>query len=180
MDEDEAVVNRVLAGDPEAFRALVLRYQEPLFRMAGNLLSDPQGCEDVVQEVFLSAYEHLKGFDPKRSRFSTWLFTIARNRCLSELRKKKPDLPGELDPPSDTRNPLDTLSDWDMYLHLDKALASLPAEQKTVFVLREFMGLDFSEIARIENAEEGTLRSRLSRAKARLRAVLGMIAGEEV
>ena len=175
MESDEETVRRVLAGDAEAFRAIVERWQKPLWAMARRLVRDLQAAEDATQDAFVSAYEHLRDFDPKKAAFSTWLFTIARNRCLTVAAKRVvptaadlPDLPGG-------ENPIDRLETAESWALLDAALESLPREQKNAFVMREFSGLEYAEIAAIEGVEEGTVRSRISRAKSALRAAVGEI-----
>src|SRR5262249_16336034 len=86
VNEDLEGIRRTLAGDTEAFRLLVVRYQRPLFGFIRNLVGGTES-EDVAQDVFLAAFANLASFDPARATFSTWLFTIARNRCLAALKK---------------------------------------------------------------------------------------------
>jgi len=78
--DDEQLVQQVLRGESRAFEVLVLRHQRPLFHYLGRMGLDAAETEDLAQEAFLRAYRHLHRFDPRRARFSTWLFTIAR-RC---------------------------------------------------------------------------------------------------
>ena len=92
MNEDLDAIRRVLAGDVESFRRLVERYQRPLLTMVRNLTPPNTDHEGVAQEVFLAAFRCLASFDPKRSAFSTWLFTIARNRCRNELARRRSTL----------------------------------------------------------------------------------------
>src|SRR5579859_7089998 len=92
MSDDQQVIQRVLDGDIEAFRVLVVKYQRPLNCLVRNLVADRHEWEDVAQEAFLTAFARLRSYDPTRASFLTWLLTIARNRCLN-LRKKKRPLP---------------------------------------------------------------------------------------
>jgi RNA polymerase sigma-70 factor (ECF subfamily) len=171
MSDDLEVIRRVLAGEGECFRDLVERYQRPLFRLVRNLLPDPNDCADVAQEVFLAAYTSLGGYDPRRAAFSTWLFTIARNKCWNALKKKRPHLPGNLPERIDARTPEGVLAEEELFRQLDAALAALPPEQRTAFVLSEIQGLSHEEIGRIEGVKLGTVKSRLSRARDRLRSL---------
>jgi RNA polymerase sigma-70 factor (ECF subfamily) len=122
--------------------------------------------------VFLAAYRSLGSFDPDRSRFSTWLFTIARNKSLAAIRKKQVACLAELPDRPAGCGESDTLERAELNRALDRALASLPAAQRTAFVLAEFEDLPYDQIARIEGTRIGTVRSRISRAREKLRQVL--------
>src|SRR4051794_35426492 len=102
MNDDLDAIRRVLAGDVESFRCLVERYQRPLWTLVRNLTPRVTDHEAVAQDVFLAVFRRLASFDPKRSAFSTWLFTIARNRCRNELARRRPvayaELPDIVDP----------------------------------------------------------------------------------
>src|SRR3954465_4336009 len=102
MNEDLDAIQRVLADDVESFRHLVERYQRPLLTLVRNLTPPDTDHEGVAQEGFLAAFRHLASSDPKGSAFSTWLFTIARNRCRNELARRQPvagaELPDVVDP----------------------------------------------------------------------------------
>ena len=76
MSDELRIIRDVLEGNVDSFRLLVERYQRPVIRMTRNIIDDYHVCEDIAQDVFLTAYEKLASFDPNRSRFSTWLFTI--------------------------------------------------------------------------------------------------------
>jgi RNA polymerase sigma-70 factor (ECF subfamily) len=179
-DQEADAIRRVLAGDTEAFRVLVHRYERPILCMLRAMQPNWHSAEDVAQEVFVAAYQHLGDCDAQQSRFSTWLFTIARNKCLKALKKRSPVLLPEPPPRADPQRPEDRLVEKELQEHLDRSLARLPVEQKTAFVLAEFVGLATEEIARIENVEPGTIRSRLSRAKAALRVAMRQFKGENL
>jgi RNA polymerase sigma-70 factor (ECF subfamily) len=174
--KDREVIGRVLAGDVESFRILVERYEGPLFRLVRNLVPDRAECEDVAQEVFLTAYTRLRSYDPDRSAFSTWLLAIARNKCLNVLKKKKPLSARELPEQADPRTPDRAVVEEELHRRLDAGLAALPPEQKTAFVLAEIQGLHHDEIARIEGVPVGTVKSRVSRAREKLRSLLRLTA----
>ncbi len=173
--DDQAVIAQVLAGDTDAFRVLVLRYQRPLFVFIGRLVGDRQECEDIAQEVFLAAYVHLRRYDPQCATFSTWLYTMARNRCVNAWKRRRPAARDVLREPADMRTPDLRLAEEELFQRLDAELDALPLEQKTVFVLSELQELSHEEVARIEGVKLGTVKSRLSRARAKLRAVFARI-----
>src|SRR3954467_12365050 len=122
MSDELQVIRRVLGGDIEAFRLLVERYQAPLFCLIRNLVPGAADREDVAQEVFLSAYRHLAAFDPGRAAFSTWLWTIARNRCLNAAKKKRPLPLGDLPEGADPRTPEAEACEQELSRQLDAAL----------------------------------------------------------
>jgi RNA polymerase sigma-70 factor, ECF subfamily len=170
--DDASLIQLVLAGDREAYRLLVERYQQRLFGLLRHLTRDRHECEDIAQEVFLAAYVHLRSFDARRSSFSTWLCTIARNKCLNARQKHQPLVWAELPEKNGPRSPEGLLGEDELFRQLDAGLASLSPEQKMVFVLAELQGLAHEEIARVEQVPLGTVKSRLSRAKEKLRSFL--------
>jgi RNA polymerase sigma-70 factor, ECF subfamily len=172
MSDDAEVIGRVLTGETSSFRILVERYEKPLFCFLRNLLPNAADCEDAAQEVFLAAYCNLGSYRPETAQFSTWLLTIARNKCLNLLQKRRPVVLDELPERAEVRAPDAALEQDDFFRRLDAALAALPFEQKTAFVLAEIQELSLEEIAQIEGVGVGTVKSRLSRAKEKLRAQL--------
>jgi len=172
MSDDLQAIQRVLAGDVESFGDLVRRYQKPVFGLVRNLIPDAGDAEDIAQDVFLAAYTHLGAFDPRRAAFATWLFTIARNRCLAALKKRRPRPVRDVPEAVDRRTPDADAAAGELWRRLDAALAELPLEQKTAFVLAEIQGLSHEEVARIEGVRIGTVKSRLSRAREKLRSLL--------
>ena len=87
MDGERTLIERVLAGDADSFRELVERHQRRVYGFVRNLVRHALDAEDIVQEVFVAAFRKLNSFDAERSQFSTWLLTIARNRCLNHLKR---------------------------------------------------------------------------------------------
>jgi RNA polymerase sigma-70 factor (ECF subfamily) len=178
-DDDAIVVGRVLAGETEAFRILVERYEGSVLGIVRNLAPRSSAHEDLAQDVFVSAFVALSSFDRTPGRFAAWLFTIARNRSLNARKKMTPVLCDELPVVVFPTTPADELARAEMQRRLDSALEALPEEQRSSFVLEEMVGLTADQIAEIEGVAATTIRSRLSRAKARLRAALAPFVGED-
>jgi RNA polymerase sigma-70 factor, ECF subfamily len=157
-----------------AFAELVRRHSPALLRYLGNLLPRRDLAEDAAQEVFLAAWCHRARFDSRRGSFAAWLFTIARNRAHNLRRKVTiPPLPIN-GPPPGSQPPVQPGPDRDLalkeaYAALDRALAELPFEQRSVFILAEVQGLSMAEIAAVENLSPGTVKSRLSRARKKIK-----------
>jgi len=172
MEDDLIVIRRILAGEVEPFRSLVERYQKPLFALIRNLTPTTADREALAQDVFLAAFRALRSFDPRKAAFSTWLFTIARNRCRNEAARRRPVFPGELPEAIDPRSPDRDAQQADWFRQLDAALDALPFEQRSAFVLAEIQGLSYEEVSRIEGVHLGTVKSRISRARDKLRALL--------
>lgn len=172
MDEHQILIERVLAGDVNAFRELVEQHQLRVFGFTRNMVWHSADVEDLVQEVFVAAFRKLESFDSTRSQFSTWLLTIARNLCLNHLKRSSIPTTSEFDVKALTTQPLDTVVNSELHARLDAALNQLPLEQRTAFVLAEIQELPYAEIAIIEDVELGTIKSRVSRARQRLREVL--------
>jgi RNA polymerase sigma-70 factor (ECF subfamily) len=172
MTEELDAIRRVLEGDTESFRRLVDRYAGPVLRLIRNITGDRHTCEDIAQEVFLAAYVKLATFDPNRSQFSTWLFTIARNKSVNAVKRKKPLSLAEVPEPTETRGPAQAAAAEELFAALDEALLRLPVHQRTAFVLAEFEQLPYETVAQIEGVRVGTVKSRVNRARNKLKKVL--------
>jgi RNA polymerase sigma factor (sigma-70 family) len=120
--------------------------------------------EGVGQEVFLAAFRSLSSFDPKRSAFSTWLFTIARNRCGNELARRRPVVGDELPDVVDLRSPERAAPEAELFRQLDAALDALPFEQRSAYL----QGPSYEKVARIEGVGVGTVKSRITGAREKL------------
>ena len=165
---DSAVIDRVLAGDTDAFRNLVVRYESPLFGFVGRILSSREDREDVVQEAFLNAFTRLRSFDARKGSFAAWIFRIARNLALNARKRRRPVTVAVLPEPmmGPQREP-------EVFVALDRALADLPLTRRTAFELAEMHGFTYEEVAMIEGIKVGTVRSRIARARASLKTALG-------
>jgi len=168
----------------EAFTELVNRYEGGIFRLARHITQNPEDAEDVLQETFLKAYEHLEDFQGN-SKFYTWLVRIAVNQSLMKLRKRKSDASVSLDEPFDTgeENLAREIAVWDpnpelLYSReeiraiLEKAVESLPPAFRAVFALRDIEELSTEETAAVLNLSVPAVKSRLLRARLRLREKL--------
>jgi RNA polymerase sigma-70 factor (ECF subfamily) len=183
------VVARARRGDPAACREIVERLHRPviatIFRFLGS--RHAQDLEDIAQDVFLKIFRSLDRFDPARGvKFSTWIYTFVRNHCFDVLKKRRIKTTslhdGEgasLEPPDPAApSPLRAAQASELGGKIEEALQSLEDDQRMVFVLREYEGLDYGAIAEVLDLNEGTVKSRLFRAREALRAKLGRYASE--
>ena len=180
------------SGDPTEFARLVDAYSGPVYRLALKMLSDPQDAEDVLQETFIKALRHLPEFEG-RSSLSTWLYRIAVNEALMLVRKHKPDIVSvdeEVNTAEGEREPLQII-DWcclpeeellsaETRRFLDKAIDRLPTLLQVVFLLRDVEGLSVKETAEALDLSESAVKTRLLRARLRLREILTGYFGERV
>ena len=169
--QEADIITRVQNGDRAAFETIVLRYQTTLFRVVRNLAGDGQ-AEDIVQEVLLAAFAHIGRFDPSKGSLRTWLLAIARNKARNAARRKKEWTGMAQIEIEDGRTPSDALLTRELFARLDGALARLSYRERTIFVLADIEGLSYGEIAQIENLRLGSVKSRLSRTRVKLRALL--------
>ena len=175
--QDSEIIERVLAGEHAAYATLVERHQPQILRLLERLVGCRETAQDLAQEAFIAAFRGLKSFQQKSS-FSTWLFTIARNKSINAIKKRR--IPSTENPPEkpDFSEPSDALTRDELYIELDKALESLSPEHKRAFVLAEFENLSYEQIEQIEGVRIGTVKSRINRAKHRLRSALDGIDGD--
>ncbi|HSD22475.1 MAG TPA: RNA polymerase sigma factor [Anaeromyxobacter sp.] len=186
-ESDERLMLRFQAGDAPAFEVLVRRHRTPVFSFLVRLTGDRARAEDLCQEVFLKVVKASRTWE-ERARFRTWVYAIARNLAVDEarraaFRRAEPlDAPGGAaahpadDPPPDAAAEAALLRP-----KLEAALAALPPEQREVFLLREYAGLRFAEIADVTGTPENTVKSRMRYALEALReglAALGVGPGD--
>jgi len=174
---DDVTLRRAQRGDPVACRAVVERYQAPVFALLGRLLGSGRRAtiEDLAQDTFLAVFRQLAGFSPLGpARLSTWILTIASRRAVDELRRRPaPALTAAEVAGGDRAD--DAVTRRRLAAAIDRALAGLAPEFRAAFVLYELHGLDYAEIARALDIDPGTVKSRLSRARARLRIALAEV-----
>lgn len=171
-NEDAQIVLQILSGKTGEYRRLVERYQQPVFRFVQNVIGDRHDAEDITQEVFVAAFDNLRSFDARRASLLTWLFTIARNRAVNYLKRRRLPRAGVDVRSIESQTPTDDVARHEFWRLLDEALDSLPIEQKTAFVLAEIEQLSYADIASVERTTLGTVKSRIHRAKQALRVVL--------
>lgn len=173
---DSRLVERTLAGEPEAFQELVERHQGRLFALARHYTRNAADIEDMVQDTFLKAYARLEGFD-HRSSFYTWIYRIATNTILDVLKRRgrspiraveDPEVIGEV-VPVDAPSPMASLEAGEVAAITRRVLDELPDIFKAVLVMREFDGLAYQDIADQLGISIGTVESRLFRARARFK-----------
>ena len=180
MDE-AAIIRQAQKGDVAAYNRLVLQYQSLVYNVVYRIMGEPQGAEDMTQEAFISAYQALNRF--RGGNFKAWLLRIATNACYDELRrhKRRPqssldELTEENDSFAFLRSPEEGPEGQQMRLEMMRAiehcLDDLPDDQRVTAVLRDIEGYDYNEIADITSSSLGTVKSRLSRARNKLRDCL--------
>lgn len=172
VEQENQLIARVQNGSTKDFERLVQVYQNPLFRIIGNLVQPAHQLEDLVQDIFLAAFANIGRFDPNKGKFRTWLYAIARNRALNAQKKhREGQLPDGWDP-TDERTPMDDLIVKEAFAHLDRALSRLKFQDRMIFILAELEGLPYADIAGIEKIPLGTVKSRLARVRGKLRRAL--------
>jgi len=173
--DDTEIIKSVQTGNSESFSLIVDRYHRQLLNFIYRLLGDPQIVEDIGQEVFLSVYKSIRNFDVNRGiPFSAWLFITARNRCIGELRKKKPrtmSIEAISGLASHEKTPEQSVSNEERLLAIHAALEQLPEPYKQT-IIQSLRGDSPEEIARNNQISRGTVKSRLSRARQRMKLLL--------
>jgi RNA polymerase sigma-70 factor (ECF subfamily) len=182
---DETLMVRYQRGDQNAFSALVRRHQGPLYNFALRQLRAPSAAEEVVQDAFVRVVQSATEFKHE-ARFSTWLYTITRNLCIDQMRKRAHRRHPSLDEPGDgedgptlgERTPDSRASvereatGSELRGRIADAVELLPDDQREVFLMREVANLPFKEIAEITGVPENTVKSRMRYALERLQEAL--------
>jgi RNA polymerase sigma-70 factor (ECF subfamily) len=166
--EDLALFREFVAGSREAYTKLYLKYRQRVFAYCLRVVCDSSEAEDIFQEVFVRVYERASQFEEERS-LGGWIFTIAHNLCLNRIRDRKPQ--EEIEHLQTLSAPEEEYADnWQA--RIQWALEQLPLAYREAFVLREYEGLSYQEIAEILHATMPALKSRIYRSKAKLRELL--------
>ncbi len=177
-ESDERLMVRFQCGDARAFEVLVRRHRTPLFSFLLRLTGDRGRAEDLCQDAFLKAVRASADWEP-RARVQTWLYAIARNLAVDEARRQAFRRAEPLDaaPAAAAEDPAPDRAAESALLRpkLEAALAGLPEEQREVFLLREYAGLRFHEIAEVTGAPENTVKSRMRYALEGLRDALAAL-----
>jgi RNA polymerase sigma-70 factor, ECF subfamily len=189
--DDLPLVSRAKAGDEDAFRALVVRYQRKVYAVALGVVKDPDLAWDVAQETFVRVHGHLGEFEGK-SAFSTWIFRIATHLSIDSVRRERR---AQKDPVDDVNeaslaeggegilatalgnDPRENVLRRELAAKIHEALATLPEKHRTILVLREVEGLSYEELAERLGIHKGTVMSRLFHARKKMQAALRRYAG---
>jgi RNA polymerase sigma-70 factor (ECF subfamily) len=189
----EISLEALRSGDREAFAQLVESYSGQIYRLALKMLNDAQDAEDILQNTFIKAFQHISGFEG-RSSLSTWLYRIAANEALMMIRKRRPEITGTDAESTDAEDaevaPLEFV-DWGLLpeeellsgeakKELDQAVQELPEKLRIVFLLRDIEGLSIQETAQALELSETAVKTRLLRARLRLREELATYYNERM
>ncbi|MBI4873892.1 MAG: RNA polymerase sigma factor [Acidobacteria bacterium] len=185
--DDAALIRAAQAGDDGAFERLVRSYDQPVLRLAMNLLRSPEDARDVYQEAFLRIYRNLDNFRFDAS-FQTWLYRIVTNLCLDQLRKRKVrrEEPGVLATPDGERDRLSAVPEKrvegdqerqiysrQLKVRIEEVLAGLTPRERMVFEMRHYQGLRLRAIGEVLGTTEEAAKNCLFRATQKMRAALG-------
>ena len=175
---DDQIVSRVLAGETALYELLMRRYNQRLYRVARAILRDDSEAEDVMQDAYVRAFQHLASFEGRAS-FATWLTRIAVHEALARVRKRsrlesldvsEDGNGGDMKTPTSTdRNPEQVAYDRELSQVLEKAILALSEDYRLVFMLRDVEGLNTEETAECLNLTKENVKVRLHRAHAALR-----------
>ena len=183
ITDERKIIKKAAAGSADAFEQLLLKYQAPIYNLCLRMTGNPEDAADMTQEAFLKAWRSLSSFQFESS-FSTWLYRLTTNTCLDYLRslKRRPqcsltveDDEGEeqvLDVTDEAPTPEEALLSAEERSQLVHALSQLEASQRQIITLRVVNDLSYAEIAEILDVKEGTVKSRLARARDNLRKKL--------
>lgn len=179
---ENEIIRSVLRGNVNDFEKLVAAYEKNVYNIALRMVGDPDDAADMTQETFIKAYRALSGFRGD-SKFSSWLYRIASNVCLDFLRSRSrhpqvslstvdEDDRATFELPDMRQNPEEQLMKKLGMEAVRRGLEQLPEQQRQILVLRELGGLSYAELAQTLGLEEGTVKSRIFRARKRLCALL--------
>jgi RNA polymerase sigma-70 factor (ECF subfamily) len=171
QENDAVWVQQTLAGDPQAFGELVLRYERDVFNLTYRMLNNRGEAEDAAQEAFLRAYSNLDRYDQERS-FKTWLLSIASNHCIDRLRRRRltwlsleEPLPPHPALTSDMPGPEEATLSNEQSLLVQELLDELSPDYRLAVVLRYWYDYSYAEIAAMLETTESAVKSRLFRAR---------------
>ncbi len=192
-DEDSELVSFCKKGDVDAFEVLVKKHQRRMLNIAYRMIGNYEEACEIVQDAFVSAYRNLKGFKGK-SKFSTWLYTIVMNLSKNRLKQLKTQLHREkfsmdnpiltndgqikVEPASSEPSALEKLEKRDVQQKVQECINSLDDEFREVLILRDIQGFSYGEISDLLKAPEGTVKSRLFRAREAIKDCLKNVIGD--
>ena len=185
LDPDAVLMTRVKQGDREAFAQLVEKYRQPVMNLVFRTLRDPSEAEDLAQQVFVQVFKSAARYEVS-ARFTTWLFTITRNLCLNEIRRRSRHPADSLDEtvagdddqplrqPADVRAAAapETLLREELFAKVEEAIAALPEAQRTAILLCRHEDVSYEEIAQVLGVSVSATKSLIHRGREALKARL--------
>ena len=175
-DTDERLLERASSGDEAAFQVLYSRYRDLIFRFAFRQVGSAAAAEDVTHDCFLTLIREPNRFKAERASFRTYLYAVARNLSLKNFNNSRRESPlsdlGEEPPVAERQQPVRQVLDRELSAEVQRAIASLPPLQREALILFEYEELSLAEVAAIVDADVGTVKGRLFRARAGLRQEL--------
>jgi RNA polymerase sigma-70 factor (ECF subfamily) len=186
QDALEALIQRCLQGDQQAWEAIVRQHWRKVFNVAYKFVAKHDEAEDLTQDIFLKVFKSLDTFD-RRANFQTWLISVSRNLCIDHyrsVRKERETIDRGVDttdiaPPSPEPGPIAALEQRDRVVLLRQALAALPETLRTAVLLRDIQELSYQEIADQLRLPEGTVKSRINRGRTELARQIRKLRGED-
>jgi len=176
-EDEQVLIRRATRGDLDVFNTLILRYQDSAYTLAFRIMGDPHTAADAAQEAMITAYRRLNTY--RGGSFRAWLLRITTNQCYDELRRRQRrpaasiDDMGDDPPLSDEADtPEEAVQQRELRRAIQQCINALNADQRVVLVLCDLEGLDYQTIAESVGTQIGTVKSRLSRARASIRDCL--------
>ena len=182
--EERELIRRAQGGDVAAFEQLINEHQKRIFSIAYRVAGNPDDAADMAQEVLVKIFKNINKFKGD-SKFSTWIYRVATNTCLDELKRLKRHKAYSLDQELETEDgavsvdvedtaptPEQSAERKAIRSAVNSAIAKLGEEHKKVIILRDIQGFSYEEIAKMLNCSDGTVKSRISRARAKLKKIL--------
>ena len=183
-DVDELLVKKAQKGDMEAFEALIGKYEKKIYNISCRMLLDSDEAYDAAQDVFLKVFKSIKSFKSE-SKFSTWLYRVTSNVCFDILRKRKDKMNSSLDaeieindsevkidPVALTPGVEDEVEREELIRLVSESVNELPEKHRVMIILRDFQDMSYSDIATSLDCPEGTIKSRINRARRALKNLL--------
>ena len=192
MNLDDSLLQRAATGDMDAFEELILGYEKLIYNITYRMLGNAEDARDASQEVLIKIYKNL-GKCTSIKAFKSWVYTVANNTCIDEIRKRKNkpfeslnkliqtedgDIQQQL--PADDPTPEERFLEQERREILQQAICQLSPEHRTLIVLRDIQGLHYEELANATGTSLGTVKSRLSRARTQLCQIISKIREQNI
>ena len=169
-DESE-LIERCIKGDRQAFEALLIQYEKPVFNAAYRMLNNRDDASDVTQAVFLKVYENFDSFDPSR-RFFSWVYRITLNESMNWLGQRNKLEPLQQEAVDNSKSPEQEVDSEKLSAAVQAALMTVKPDYRTVLILKHFLGCSYMEISEVLEIPEKTVKSRLYTARQLLKDAL--------